>query len=182
MHLIWAQGNVIVVKSIGEENNSYLKGHEGRVCTIAASKNGLLLASGEEKSSGQQAIMIVWDFLTKEMVYRVRFHKVSIRTLSFSSDSSYLLSLGGIADGNQIVCWNMNEGRSECVMPSTDQPNQECTDVKFYNRDPRRFISCHNNAIKFWFFDDVTHKMSFYDCQLGANKRMFNCISIDMDD
>jgi hypothetical protein len=43
-------------------------------------------------------------------------------------------------------------------------------------------VTCHNNAIKFWQFDNVTHKMSFFDCQLGMNKRMFNCISIDAQD
>lgn len=102
--------------------------------------------------------------------------------MTFSSDSNFLVSLGGIADNNQLVCWNMIEGRSECVMPATNQPNQECTDVRFYNNDPRKFVTCHNNAIKFWQFDDITHKMSFFDCQLGMNKRMFNCISIDEQD
>lgn len=47
MHIVWAQGNVIVVKSIGEENNLYLKGHESRVSTITISDTGNLLASGE---------------------------------------------------------------------------------------------------------------------------------------
>ncbi len=102
--------------------------------------------------------------------------------MSFSSDSNFLVSLGGLADNNQLVCWNMIEGRSECVMVATNQTNQECTDVKFYNNDPRKFVTCHNNAIKFWQFNDVTHKMSFFDCQLGMNKRMFNCISIDAQD
>jgi WD40 repeat protein len=120
LHLIWAQGSVLVVKSIGQDNNSYLKGHEGKVTTITCSKNGHLLASGEDRGQGLQACMIVWDFNTHEMLYRVRYHKVNVRALSFSADSMFLVSLGGIADGNQIVCWNMNEGRSEAVMPATD--------------------------------------------------------------
>lgn len=37
MHFLWAQGNVLVIKSIGQENNTYLKGHQGKITTIALS-------------------------------------------------------------------------------------------------------------------------------------------------
>ena len=37
MHIVWAQGTVIVIKSIGEDNNRYLKGHDGKVTTITIS-------------------------------------------------------------------------------------------------------------------------------------------------
>lgn len=48
MHLLWAQGNVIVIKSIGADSNTYLKGHDGCICAIACSRDGRLLATGEE--------------------------------------------------------------------------------------------------------------------------------------
>lgn len=62
MHFLWAQGCVLVVKSIGQENNTYLKGHEGRICTITCSKNGALVATGESHNSGFNAAIIIWDF------------------------------------------------------------------------------------------------------------------------
>ncbi len=34
MHFIWAQGRLIVIKSIGNEKNTYLKGHDGRISVI----------------------------------------------------------------------------------------------------------------------------------------------------
>ena len=87
------------------------------------------------------------------MLYRVRYHNEAIQALSFSCDESCLVSLGGIRDGNQLVIWNMTEGRSEANSPATTQLQQECQDVKFFNTVGNRFITGHNNAIKFWQMD-----------------------------
>ncbi len=79
MHFIWAQGNVLVVKSIGKEHNTYLKGHESRITTIALSNSGLILASGEQTiSKTDLAALIVWRFEVSSvpcMLFRVKLHK-----------------------------------------------------------------------------------------------------------
>lgn len=62
MHFIWAQGCLLVIKSIGCDQNTYLKGHEGHIYTIVCSKSGDLIATGEQVGSGVQASLIVWDF------------------------------------------------------------------------------------------------------------------------
>jgi cilia- and flagella-associated protein 52 len=56
-------------------------------------------------SAGFQAAVIVWDFANQEMLFRVRYHKEMVQALSFSYDEKYLISLGGLNDGNQMVCW-----------------------------------------------------------------------------
>ena len=101
------------------------------------------------------------------MLYRVRYHNEAIQALSFSCDEAYLVSLGGIRDGNQLVVWNMNEGRSEANSPASTQLQQECQDVKFFNTVGNRFITGHNNAIKFWTMDRNTSKLTYIDCQLA---------------
>lgn len=98
MHFIWATGPIIVIKSINKPQNTYLKGHQATICSIAVSKNGKLLASGENQAPGQPAALIVWSFDTYEMLFRVRYHKEEILALSFSCDSEFLLSLGGQKD------------------------------------------------------------------------------------
>ena len=103
---------------------------------------------------GFQAALIVWDFDARDMLFRVRYHRESIQTLTFSCDDRYLISLGGIKDGNQMTCWNMAEGRSECTQSATDQNQQECLDVKFFNKVSNRFVTGHNGAIKFWNLDE----------------------------
>lgn len=40
-------------------------------------------------------------------MYRVRFHRQMIQALSFNSEESFLGSVGGARDGNQLVIWNM---------------------------------------------------------------------------
>ena len=77
--------------------------------------------------------VIVWDFEQRDMLYRVRYHTEMVQALSFSYDDTYLVSLGGVSDGSQLVIWNMNEGRSDANSPSSNQLRQECQDVKFYN-------------------------------------------------
>lgn len=76
----------------------------------------------------------------------------------------------------------MSEGKSEAVQYATDQNNQECTDIKFFNRDPQKFVTVHNNAIKFWKIDTKTSRFSKFDVQLGQVKRRINCVTIDESD
>ena len=52
MYFFWAQGKTIVIKSVEEPDNSYLKGHEGNISIITLSKTGNLIASGETKAAG----------------------------------------------------------------------------------------------------------------------------------
>lgn len=78
LHLFWAQGRTVVIKSVGQERNTYLKGHTGRVCQIACSNDGKVFATGELLAPGFNAALIVWDFVTLEMLYRVTVHKESI--------------------------------------------------------------------------------------------------------
>ncbi len=95
----------------------------------------------------------MWDFHSRERLFRVRYHRQQVLSLTFSCDDKYLISLGGAEDNNQLVCWNLVEGKSECTQTVTEESNQDCTDVKFYNHDSAKFITGHNGAVKFWMID-----------------------------
>lgn len=45
--MIYSIGSLIVVKSVDDQQNKYLKGHSARVNFITVSQQGNLLASGE---------------------------------------------------------------------------------------------------------------------------------------
>jgi len=113
--MIYAVGSLLVIKSVDGEKDKYLKGHNARIACIQISKQGNLMASGETQDirSEENAALIVWDFNTLEILYRVKYHKQSIQALSFSCDEKLLLSVGGAADGSNLVVWNMSEGKSE---------------------------------------------------------------------
>ena len=123
--------------------------------------------------------VIVWDFESRDMLYRVRYHNESVQALSFSCDEAYLVSLGGLRDGNQVVVWNMAEGRSEANAPASNQLQQECQDVKFFNTVSNRFVTVHNNAIKLWTLDKAKAKLTALDCALSQHKRFINCVTLD---
>lgn len=96
-----------MIKSVGQDQNTYLKGHEGRVILLTCSKDGRMFASGEILGPGFMAAVIVWDFESKEMMYRVRVHKEAIQALSFNCDSKFLVSMGGLVDTNNVICWDL---------------------------------------------------------------------------
>lgn len=184
MHIVWAQGSVIVVKSIGEENNRYLKGHEGRITTITISLSGNLMATGEmARGVGQPAALIVWDFNRGQMQFRVKLHTQHVQSLSFNCEDTHLISVGGAEDRSRLVMWNLQEGKSEAAQPASEQLNAETTDIKFYNREANKFITGHNNGIKFQMVDRATGKFQSYDCQLGNLSKVFvTCVCIDKND
>lgn len=93
-----------------------------------------------------------------------------------------MVSLGGKIDGNQIVLWSLEEGKSECIQAASTSSQEICQDVKFYNNTPNKFITAHNNAVKFWTFNEKQSKFLVTDCQLGHIKRFINCVSIDKTD
>lgn len=64
MHMIYAVGSLLVVKSVDSEQDRYLKGHAGMITSVTCSSNGNLVASGEQHdpSSEEAAALIVWDF------------------------------------------------------------------------------------------------------------------------
>lgn len=158
MHFLWAQGCLLIIKSIGVEDNAYLKGHTGKISMIACSSSGDLIASGETCHQNSQAAVIVWDFKERKMRFRVRHHTTQVQNLAFNCDESFLISVGGPDDRNKLICWNLHEGRSEAAQPASELNNQETTTVQFYNHQSDKFITGHNNGVKFQRIDTKSGK------------------------
>jgi len=45
-----------------------------------------------------------------------------------------------------------------------------------------KFVTVHNNAIKFWTLDKNASRLSAVDCQLAQHKRFINCVTVDPTD
>lgn len=73
----------------------------------------------------------------------------------------------------------MDEGKSEVFQETSDQQDQECTDVAYFNKNPNKFVTVHNNAIKIWTYDARQKRLKYFDCPLGHIKRYILNISID---
>jgi WD40 repeat protein len=60
-----------------------------------------------------QALVILWNFETSQLVSKYDIHKVRVESVTFTCDSRYLISLGGRDDGNVIV-WNIEKEEALC--------------------------------------------------------------------
>ena len=71
---------MLVIKSVDGQKDKFLKGHSSRIQFITVSKQGNLIASGEcqDINQDENAALIVWDFNTLEILYRVKYHKSSV--------------------------------------------------------------------------------------------------------
>lgn len=70
---------------------------------IRVSNNGKYVASGQKTFMGFQADVIIWDFKERALKHRLKLHKVLISSLSFSYDSKYLATQGGLED--KYILW-----------------------------------------------------------------------------
>ena len=63
-YMIFALGSMVVVRSVSDEKDKFLRGHSAVVNFLAVSSRGNLMASGEAHDPGSEecAALIVWDF------------------------------------------------------------------------------------------------------------------------
>ena len=64
MFMLYAVGSLLVVKSVDDQKDKYLKGHTGKINYITVSNRGDLVGTGEahDIKSFEIAALIVWDF------------------------------------------------------------------------------------------------------------------------
>ena len=101
---------------------------------IAISRDGTTLASGQITHMGYLAEIILWDISsvmtgegTPKLINRLRLHKVQVQALDFSYNGKYLASIGG-SDDNNLVIWNVADGKAICGSPAS---HDKCNTVKW---------------------------------------------------
>ena len=149
--LFYPLGSTIVIREISSPNNqNFLQGHSDKVTCLALSPSGRYLASGQVTHMGfqasvmfwilvcaraqpfllHQADVIVWDVESRQMLHRLRLHKVKVQALAFSCNELFLASLGGqvglfkslefhvnarstclFQDDNNLVIWDVETGK-----------------------------------------------------------------------
>jgi cilia- and flagella-associated protein 52 len=83
-HIIFSLGSTIIIRDIVQRTQTFLRGHDNEITTLAVSPNGKYIASGQKTHAGFQADIIVWDFHQGKMLYKLSMHKVRIESLCFS--------------------------------------------------------------------------------------------------
>jgi WD40 repeat protein len=197
---IYPLGSTVVIRDVNDPSNQYfLQGHSDRVSAIAVSHNGKLLATGQVTHLGFQvrisflfdcseqnnahvfaflliqADIIVWDFDTRDIVYRLTLHKAKVQSLAFSASDNYLASLGG-QDDNSLVVWNVHTGKAICGSPAA---NDTTLTVKWANTNEDTLVTAGVGNVRVWQLDLQNRKVRPTDCALGHLKR--NTLSVVID-
>jgi WD40 repeat protein len=152
---------------------------------IKVSNNGKYVASGQKTFMGFQADVIIWDFKERALRHRLKLHKVLIASLSFSYDSKYLASQGGLEDKynnhsfrNMLIVWDVDSGKSLYGTPIKDVVNE----VVFFNNCDNKLVAVLQSGVQILTIDKNNKKILSIDVNFGNVKRYFTCCAIDMSD
>ena len=178
-NLLFPLGSTVVVKDLRRpREQSFLEGSEGVISTVKVSPSGKYVAAGTATHMGFLAEVLVWDFVSGELVHRLKLHKVNVEALSFSSNEAYLASLGG-EDDNVIVIWDLVNGNALC---KNNAGSGHALDISFLNNNNNMLVTGGVDNLNVWEFNLTNRKMQQKPCTLGRNSRTITCIAIDPDD
>ena len=178
-HLLYALGACIAVREIGNPRaTSFLLGHNDNVSCLAVSRSGRYVASGQVTHMGFQADICVFDFETRRVIHRMMLHKVKVQALAFSSDESFLATVGG-QDDNTLVIWDLATGRPLCGGPAS---NELTLCLSFFNNRNDQLISAGNGVLRVWDIDFANRKINPTDVNVGSITREFRNIVVEAAD
>ena len=177
--LVYPLGSTVVIKQLASNEQSFLSdGHDRDISALALSPCGRLLASGQLTHLGFVSTVCVWELDSLTLRHRWSTHKGKVQSLSFSADSSLLVSLGG-RDDMKLVVWDVATGTALC---GSTAANESCSTVRCLNVDSDRFVTAGAYNLRVWSVDRVGRKLTFVDCQLGQLKRLIADVAIAADD
>ncbi|GMI42108.1 hypothetical protein TeGR_g9242, partial [Tetraparma gracilis] len=190
-YVIYPLGSIIVIRNITTGSQSFLEGHSNNVSCITVSKDSKFLASGQESYGTLKADVLVWDLAGALkncdegkpsaggcLIHRLDQHIGKVQALDFSCDSVFLVTLGG-QDDNDIVVWDVAEGRGICGSPAA-KDSALC--VKWLNNRNDRLVTAGNFHLRVWQVDVTAPKIHAMDAKMGSMQRVMQCIDITADD
>ncbi|KAF0689113.1 Aste57867_19385 [Aphanomyces stellatus] len=101
-------GAAVVVSRISDPHaQEFLRGHDEEITSMAISRSGLLLASGQlpsTKRNGAGAVIVVWELQAQRELYQLQGFFCKITKMAYSPDDHFLIAAG--ADG-RVILWDM---------------------------------------------------------------------------
>lgn len=113
VHLLVRMGHDVLPMLSNEycsHQQEFLHGHDEDISALAVSPSGQFIATGQVGShgvKGYEAKVIIWDYSSRTVVYRLHGHTAAITSLAFSCDDRFLASTD--AD-HKLYVWDMDSG------------------------------------------------------------------------
>ncbi|XP_075232262.1 cilia- and flagella-associated protein 52 [Lycorma delicatula] len=181
VHIVYPLGSKLVVQNWKTKEQSFLEGHTNVIATVAMSKSGKMIASGQINHMGFKASVIVWDFHKREAIMNCESHKVRVQSVVFSCCEKYLYSLGGPDDSN-IIAWHIENKQVLCGSFSSNRISGDAQTLCSANIRGTSLISGGDGNLKVWRLFPEERRMSALDVSLGKIKRIITCMEADYKD
>jgi len=187
-HIIYPLGSTIVIRNVEDATDqTFLQAHTQRITCMALSKCGNKLASGQLTHMGYMADVILWDVSgvgkggKPELLHRLSLHKVMVQAVAFSSQGTYLASIGS-EDDNNLVIWNVEDGMAICGSPASHDATTALTWLNGDDAGERTLVTGGVAQLRVWDFDCMNRKVRPTECNLGKERRSVACIVLSPDD
>ncbi|KAL1525886.1 hypothetical protein AB1Y20_020714 [Prymnesium parvum] len=184
-HAIYPLGSTVVIRNVeSPADQTLLQGHTDSVTCIALTKDGRTMASGQITNGGSLAEIILWDLSglsdgrPPELLHRLRLHKVMVQALAFSPSGKYLASVGGV-DDNNLVIWNVADGKAICGSPAA---HDTALTVTWLNRSEFDLVTGGIKALRMWTLNPDARKVRPMDIDTMKEIRTYTCIAVSDDD
>jgi WD40 repeat protein len=183
--MICCAGGAVVVTSLTDAHEQVLlNGHDDFITCIAVTRQGHLIASGQQ---GNQADVILWDVDSRKPRFRWQEHDFGIACLTFTRDDALLVSVGNVFD-KRVFVWDVQTGLILAWHGTSPDPTTAMVeagmvkDIKRRELEQHQFVMLGGQQLHVWQVDTKTGETNTHAIQFGSKHiREFLCLSMSMD-
>jgi len=173
--MAYASGACVVIGDINDPHKqAFLRGHDNLISCLTMSRSGRYLVSAQ---TGDNADVVVWDWESRQLVYRMQEHDHGVMHVSITEDERFMLTVGVKGD-NKMVVWDLTNG---CIV--SNRPNMETTTCVCWGgrkksikgRDTTEYLIATGGerSLKIWTLDPASGGVSDEKVNLGNQVRSF---------
>ncbi|KAJ8929876.1 hypothetical protein NQ314_017390 [Rhamnusium bicolor] len=180
-HVVYPIGNKVAIQEWSTKKQNFLVGHTNIISSIAVSRSGKYIASGQINHIGFKARVIIWDFEKLRLLSQYEHHKVRVEAVIFSHDDHYVITLGGRDCGSAVV-WDMQKGQVLCGSQVSRGVQGEATVMQSMNRRGVCFITAGENHLAIWKINKDARNAKSVDVAMVKLRRTILCMDTNERD
>lgn len=178
-------GSVLLTSFQDAHSQLFLRGHEGYVSCLAMSRSGRWLASGERS---RRADVLVWDYATKRLVFRLSEHDAGVAAVAFSDDERLLCTVGVAEDGPRLYVWDLRTGnicaahQKLATVVSAVAFGGMARDIKRRDTSSYQFATAGGSRmLTLWALNPATGELSQSKVEQTTLVRDYTCVQFSSD-
>ncbi|VEN44166.1 unnamed protein product [Callosobruchus maculatus] len=180
-HIIYPIGNKVAIQEWATKKQSFLSGHTNIISSIAVSRTGKYIASGQINHIGFKAMVIIWSFERQCKISQYEHHKVRVEAVTFSNDEQYVFTIGG-RDCGSVVVWDINLGQVICGTQLARGVQGEATVIQAMIKRGACFVTAGDGHLAVWKVDKEARNVTSIDVAMSKLKRKVLCIDANERD